>query len=177
MKKLLIIFAVVLFTAGFADKVSAQFVTESNQAGGEIITPITLNAVAELEFGRFAVGTIGGSVELTPALTTTVTPSTDNITLVAGGAPRSAASYNVTGRDGNAYTIGLPTAAVTLNGSNGGTMTVTDFKSFSVKGPSATVGLLTGGSDVFYVGGTLNIGGTQTEGLYSGSFDVTVQYN
>lgn len=177
MKKLLLIFAVVLFTAGFATKVSAQFVTESNQAGGEIITPITLNAVNELEFGRFATGTIGGTVELTPAPTTTVTPSTTDITKVAGGAPRTAASYTVTGAAGHYYTIGLPTEAVTLDGSNGGTMTVTYFTSYSVNGAVATVGLLTGGSDTFYVGGTLNINGSQTEGLYSGSFDVTVQYN
>ncbi len=36
---------------------------------------------------------------------------------------------------------------------------------------------LVGGSDTFNVGATLNVGATQAAGTYSGTFDVTVNYN
>ena len=36
---------------------------------------------------------------------------------------------------------------------------------------------LVGGSDTFNVGATLNVGGTQAGGTYSGPFAVTVNYN
>ena len=41
----------------------------------------------------------------------------------------------------------------------------------------ATPSLSGGGSDTFNVGATLNVGATQAAGTYSGTFDVTVNYN
>ena len=177
MKKLLIVLAVVLFTVGFANKVSAQLVTKSNSAGGEIVAPITLTSVNKLEFGRIATGTVAGSVVLTPAAAPGITY--DVVLAVPGGATRSAASYDVTGTGGYKYAISVPTGSITLAGSAAGTsMTVSGFNALSVGTPNTTGGTLTtGGTDVFYVGGTLNVGASQAAGVYSGTFNVSVNYN
>lgn len=179
MKKLLLIFAVVLFTTGFASKVSADnpVLTVSNTAGGEIMAPITLEANLPLEFGRLAVQAIlGGTVVLTPAASTTATAS-DGVSLIAGGATRTAAKYTVGGLADYGYAITVENPVITITRTGGGTMTITGINCLSTKTPSTTGGMLTGGSDIFYLGGTLNVAGGQTAGTYSGSFNVSVNYN
>ncbi len=86
-----------------------------------------------------------------------------------GGTP-AAASFNVTG-DGNAnYSITLPSSTTLSSG--GDTMTVDTFNHDAGATPT-----LAGGADTFNVGATLNVGATQAVGTYSGTFDVTVNYN
>ena len=58
---------------------------------------------------------------------------------------------------------------VTLNGSLGGTMSST----LTYSAPTVTLGA-TGGS--FQVGGTLSVGANQAAGDYSGTFNVTANY-
>jgi hypothetical protein len=175
MKSRLFIFGAFILMAAFSSKVSAQ-VSVSNTAGGEILSPITLTADVPLEFGKLAVLTGGGTVLITPASSPVVTPSGD-VSLVSG-TTRTAAKYTVGGAADYNYTITLPTGSVTITKSGGGaTMTISDFNCLSVGTPSTPGGKLTAGTEVFYVGGTLHVGASQTAGLYSGSFNVSVNYN
>lgn len=179
MKKLLLIFAAVLLMAGYTNKVSAQnLVTKSNSAGGEIMAPLTLVANTPLEFGKLAVqADAGGTIVLTPA-TATAASATGGVTLMTG-TTRTAAKYTVGGTASYVYTITVPSAAVTITGTlPANTMTITGFTFASIASPTGTGGTLTaGGTDNFYVGGTLNVAAAQATGLYSGTFNVSVNYN
>ena len=80
----------------------------------------------------------------------------------------TAGSFDVQGTSGAVVLVGGD-SSVTLNGSLGGTMTST----LSYSAPNITLGA-TGGS--FQVGGTLSVGANQASGDYSGSFNVTANY-
>jgi hypothetical protein len=175
MKKLLIIFAVVLFTAGFASKVSAQGpggVVAYNQAGGEIMAPLTLDATSNLEFGSLAVKATGdgGTVVITP--TETLGESfTGDVTLMTGGNIRKAAKYHVTGEAGYTYSITVPLDGVVTITSGGNSMAVKTFLFASDNNST-----LVGGQDDFYVGATLVIPAAQAVGVYTGQFEVKINY-
>jgi hypothetical protein len=53
------------------------------------------------------------------------------------------------------------------------TMTINNLTRFN----TADASIVSTGTDSFAVGGTLNIGATQIPGVYTGTFDVTVDYN
>lgn len=181
MKKLLIVFAVVLFTAGFANKVLGQaavLVTASNSAGGEIMAPLTLTADVALEFGKLAVSaSTGGTVVLTPAAVTTVS-STGGVSLMSG-TTRTSGKYTVGGTASYVYTITVPAnGTVTISDGASHSMAVSNFQFTSIASPTGTGGTLTaGGTDNFYVGATLTVGAAQAVGKYTGSFNVSVNYN
>lgn len=173
MKKLLIIIAVVLFTVGFADKVSAQnSVTKSNAAGGEILSPITLTAVDPLEFGRLVVVPGGGTVRLSyDAVEGTVVAASSGVTPIGPTAP-SVASFEVGGSAGYSYNISDVPASITITNEAliGGTMDITEIS-------CPVSGTLNGsGIDIFRLGGLLTIGSGQNAGRYVGTFNVTVNY-
>ena len=86
-----------------------------------------------------------------------------------GGFP-AAAAFDVTGEGASTYSITLPSSATLSSGAN--TMTVDTFNHDAGATPT-----LSGGSDTFNVGATLNVGATQASGTYSGTFSVTVNYN
>ena len=175
MKKLIVIAALVIF-AGVSNKVMAQTIASST-AGAEIMTPITLTNNVGLEFGKMAVQlATGGTVVLTAAAAPTATPA-NGVTLMTG-TTRTAAKYTVGGTASYIYTITVPQVPVTITKGGGVNMTITAFSFASIATPSLTGGTLTvGGTDVFYVGGTLNVAAGQAAGAYTGNFDVTVNYN
>jgi hypothetical protein len=81
--------------------------------------------------------------------------------------PVGAAQFQVTGYAGASYNVTLSNSATITSGSN--TMTVGSFT-------KNETGVLTGGSEIFNVGGTLTVGAGQAPGEYTGPFDVTVAY-
>ena len=78
------------------------------------------------------------------------------------------------------YAITLPVAAVPVTRAGGNeTMTIDNFAS---RPTSAGADQLTGtlsnvGSDTFTVGARLNVAAGQIDGVYEGTFSVTVAYN
>ena len=172
MKKLSIIAAAFIMIAGFSTKMMAQSgVTKSNNANAEIKTAITLTAVNPLEFGKMAVTGTAGTVLLTPA----GAPTATNVQLLSG-TTRTAASYTSTGEASATYAITIPTAPVTIThapGGPGNTMTVDNW--VCSKGATSAFSALS--ADAFTVGATLYVGVTQNTGIYTGTFNVTIDYN
>ena len=155
----------------------ASFVVASNSqaaqatANGtaEVMTPIAISKTADLRFGKFSALT-GGTVVIAPAGTRSATGAVVLSSTNAGGA----AAFSVTGDANATYAITLPgSATITHSVDNTKTMSIGTFTS----NPSGTGTLSGAGSQTVNVGGTLTVGNAQTTGSYTGTFDVSVEYN
>ncbi|MGV3731079.1 MAG: DUF4402 domain-containing protein [Sphingopyxis sp.] len=149
--------------AVFAMNASAvHAATATGTATAKILRQITLTNTSDLQFATIISG----------ATASTVSVSTSGAVSCGAGltctGTTTAANFDVEGTEGAVVVVGGD-ASVTLNGSLGGTMTST----LSYSDATITLGA-TGGS--FQVGGTLNVGASQTAGDYSGTFDVTANY-
>jgi hypothetical protein len=121
-----------------------------------------------LSFGRFVADT-GGTITLT---TVGGRSKTGGVVPIGGGTV-SSASFSLTetgsGKSLNFREITIPTTAVTM--SNGtSSMTISNF----VSDPNTTV--LGTGKTVVLVGATLTVAPNQASGTYTGSFEITVNY-
>ena len=141
---------------------AAHAATATGTAKAKILRQITLSNTSDLQFATV----ISGATASTVAVSTAggVTCGTG---LTCTGTP-TAANFDITGTNGAVVVVGGD-ANVTLNGSLGGTMNST----LSYSATNVTLGA-TGGS--FQVGGTLSVGANQTAGDYSGTFNVTANY-
>jgi hypothetical protein len=131
--------------------------------------PLEANVVQNMAFGAFTQGATGGTVTIN---TDGTRVATGDVILMNFGFNFNAATINISGSPGTSVSILLGTA-VTIPGSNGGSMTLqidnTDPVSpIILKGkPPASV--------TVYIGGTLTVGNSTTSppGSYSGTFDIT----
>ncbi|PQV49472.1 uncharacterized protein DUF4402 [Jejuia pallidilutea] len=118
--------------------------------------------------------TAATTLALSPAETTLATTGGSGSLILYTFLPRTAADFNVTGIGTANYTVTLPNSATLTNQTDGTTqMTVDNFTT----NLTSNIGTLIDGASTFYVGGTLNISGAQPVGSYSGTFQVTVNYN
>lgn len=142
--------------------------TESADIFATVVEPLTLTKVDDLDFGTFTVDDVtAGTVVMAPNDSRS---ATGGVTLVLADVGQ-AAEFDVAGDPNRAFTVTLPpNSTIELSGP-GANMPVDDFMHDS--------GEMTDGSgnDTFHVGATLSVAGGQTPGSYSGSFDVTVEYN
>ncbi|WP_243321223.1 DUF4402 domain-containing protein [Geothrix sp. SG200] len=168
-----------LLAAPVAFAQSATATASSVPASARIYVPITVSLTnGGLSFGDIFASTAGGDVTLDPQNNTRTT--TDPALGTTGSV--SAATFKVTGKRNATYAITLPSnGSVTLTGA-GTAMPVNNFTA-SVEGAAATsnaTGLLpnvANAAQIFAVGGTLTLGANQTDGDYTGTFNVTVAYN
>jgi hypothetical protein len=169
MRKLLVATLVVGAVGVMGGEAMAQSTATASgvEANATIIAPIAISNSDALDFGDVVPGTSLGTVVMATAGTRSATGGTTLGSVNVGGA----ADFTVTGADGYAYSITLP-SSITLSDGGVNTMSVDTFTS----NPSGT-GTLTGGSQALAVGATLHVGANQVAGSYSGSFDVTVTYN
>ena len=130
--------------------------------------PIAITNTQPLSFGEISAGDQASTVSLAADGTRTLASGN----AVLGANAGSAATFDVTGESNKAFTITLPTAAVTLTDSGGNTMTVSNF----VSDAGATPALDATGAATFNVGAELSIAANQVAGSYSGSFTVEVVY-
>ena len=140
-------------------------------ATANIIKGLTLANVTGMSFGNIVTGTTSGTVVMTSAGIRT--PS-GGATLASGGTP-SAAAFAVVGHKSRTYAITVPGAPVTLTETTLGVATMTVGTFTSSLGAIGT--LDNSGAQSFTVGATLNVGASQLEGTYNGTFAVTVAYN
>lgn len=139
--------------------------TASSASWGAVIAISNTGALA---FGKF-VARSGGTVVVSA---TGVRSAGGSVMLVPSGTG-AAAQFAVSGDPNATYSITLPADGVVTLASGGNSMAVNAFTS----SPSL-IGLLNaGGTDTVSVGATLNVGSNQATGNYSGSFNVTVNYN
>ena len=177
MKKILIV--AIILMAGLTTNLMAQTssTVTGTTAGAKLIVPMVLTQTAVMHFGTVNVlAGAGGSVTL----------STANVRSVVGGvalsvvAPLSTnAAYNVTGTLSTTYAIVLPATITVTRAGNIETMTIGSLVARCAStGADGLIGTLSAlGADNFTVGGTLAIGAAQASGVYSGTFNVTVDYN
>ncbi len=135
-------------------------------ANATVIQPLVLTSGLDLDFGRISPTGLAGTVVVDTADGRTLTNVNDEGGTVTSGA------WSVTGEPLLVYDITLPSTDVTLTGSVSGTMVVNTFVD-SKTGAGTISG---GGTDSFTVGATLNVGGTQASGTYTGTYTVTVAY-
>jgi hypothetical protein len=146
----------------------ANAATATANGTATVMTPIAITTDADLDFGAFSALT-GGTVAIDSAGTRSATGSVVLSSSEAGGA----ASFTVTGQADATYTITLPsTATITHSVDDTQTMTIDSFTS-----NPGTTGTLTAGTQTLAVGGTLTVASAQMAGSYTGTFDVSVEYN
>ena len=149
---------------------SAQSVSPNQDATGRaiVLRPLSLLKVEDLDFGWLTVTTAGTAI---------VNPFTGVVTttggvIAAGGDPVPAEFVGAASRN-TPVKIRIPNRPVTIT-RQGGTETMT-VSNWTLDGPADRK---TGPERAFTfrVGATLNVGANQADGLYTGTFDVEVQY-
>jgi hypothetical protein len=134
-------------------------------ATARIIRPLTLTSTGALNFGTIVLNGLTASRTVTLNADTSITCAAELVCDANGTVP----TYNVRGTNNQLVTIiKTPT---TLNGSNGGTLTLTPVG-------QANILLTSSGSpgDNFAIGGAITIATNQADGVYTGTVDVTVDY-
>ena len=174
MKHTSLLFLVFLLSGipGLVQRAEAQVMVQA-EIFAEVISAITANETAQLNFGKFSPTTQGGQVLITPDGSRT---STGTVVLSQG--PHHAAGFYITGENNATFSISLPTApAVITNVSNAKTMTVADWISIPPQGSG--MGVLAGGAQEIKVGATLFVGSMNDNpvGLYSGTYQIKFDYN
>ena len=147
---------------------SAVPVAASASGKGTVLRPLTVVKQADLDFGELVVTGAGTAVinPVSGAITTT-----GPVTRV--GSTGHAATFTTTGSRNSIVIIHVPNSATTLTRvGGGGTMTVSNW---TLDGPINRRIPLTSAFN-FSVGATLNVGAAQADGVYAGTFAVTVQY-
>jgi len=183
MKRTLIIFAVISMMAVFTTKVMAQVTLSGNTAGAELVKVLTITNTTPLHFGVIGItaGTAGTVVMSTAGVRT---PDAGTTTIINTGTQKTVALFSLTGTASAGYSIGLPSSITVTTATGAGVKTMT-INALQVKvdaaseatAVGATGTLSAGGLSSFLLAGTLNIVATQQIGVYTGTYDVTVDYN
>lgn len=143
----------------------------SANANAEILSTISVVKNQDMDFGLIAVN---GAATLTISADES-SPAACPANLVCAGA-RVPAKFTISGTAGVGTTAAVRQASVSLT-SGANSMTLNNFTVFFPSGNTLTVpgG---GGAAVapFNVGGSLGVGAAQAAGVYTGSFDVDVEY-
>ncbi len=139
--------------------------TQQADATVQVLSAVQLSAVSDLNFGIVAASTAGGTV--TVGASAAAVPVATGVTRISGGA---AASFRVTQATNGqviALSVGSPTpltgpgANIALSALTLSNNTIT-FNSASLQN--------------VYVGGTISLNPNQTAGTYTGTFNVTADY-
>ncbi len=160
--------AALILAAGAASMVStsAHAAGATATARAKILKQVTVTNTSDLQFGTIvkAPGTATVSIDSTGARTCGAGLTCTGTT--------SAADFGVGGTVGEVVTVSSD-ATVSMTNGAGGNMTAT----LTPSATTLTLGALTAGyNGTFSVGGALTIAAAQADGVYSGTFNVTVNY-
>lgn len=154
--------ALIAAAALSAGAANAAPVTASATARANILQQITVTNTSDLDFGTVVSGAAASTVQIS-----TAGARTCGAGLTCTGTT-TAATFNITGTNNAVVTI-TGDNSVTL--SNGTTTMTASLVGNSTGGPlSAT------GTGVLTVGGTLSLAANQADGVYTGTFNVSVDY-
>jgi hypothetical protein len=135
----------------------------------QFLDPSSFIMLMELDFGKLTA--TGAGTAIVDSATDTVT-TTGGVVSV-GGSPH-AARFQAVSPARNVVKISLPKKAITLT-RIGGTETMT-LDTWSING-ATTRNVVSREQFEFRVAGTLHVNANQAEGIYLGTFDVTINYN
>ncbi|MCC6480434.1 DUF4402 domain-containing protein [Sphingorhabdus sp.] len=144
---------------------AAYAATQQADATVQVLAAVQLSAVSDLDFGVVAASAAGGTVSL--GASASAVPVGTGVIAISGG---SAASFQVTqatNGEAIALTVGNP-APLTGPGAN-----------IALSGLTLSNNSITFSStslQTIYVGGTISLNPNQVAGTYTGSFDVTAEY-
>jgi hypothetical protein len=166
--------AAAILVAGATTTANAQ-TTAYATTTAVLVTPISISKTTDMHFGTVAASGTAGTVVLDFADGRT---ATGGASLPAGSTLQKTAVFSVTGEGTSSFAISIPSAPITLTGSNGGTMTVGSFVCDA--GASSS---LVGGVKALKVKATLDVPANTIAGTYtnalgnSSALFVTVNYN
>lgn len=144
---------------------AAYAATEQADATVQVLAAVQLSAVTDLDFGVVAASAAGGTVTLNAAAA--ATPSSVGVIAISGGAPGSFQVTQATNGElidltvGNPAPLSGPGPDIALSGLTLSNASIT-FNSASLQ--------------TVYVGGTISLNPNQPAGTYTGTFDVTAEY-
>ena len=180
-KLFLMLLSVVLMAGNATTSLAQTSSTKNTLAGVVFIVPVALTQTSQLHFGTINLVTIAPG---------TCILSTTGVRIFTGGLNGSAsvplatnATYTVTGKISAAFSITLPDEEVFLkmgdSDSDAENVTVTAFRSrFSGASADALTSKLSRtGTGSFVVGATLRTKASTEAGVYSGTFNVSIDYN
>jgi hypothetical protein len=148
-------------------------VVTTGSVTAEVISVFSAIETAQLNFGKFSPGPMGGEIILNPQGSISVTGS-----VLAGTGVHNPASFYITGEVDVAYSITLPVNPVVLTHiSNAKTMLIDSWN--SIPAPGIGTGMMQNGFQIVYVGATLRVGslGDNPVGIYRGSYEITFGFN
>jgi hypothetical protein len=156
---------------------TAEAANQPGTASARIRDPLTITNVTPLHFGNIIRGTTAGRVIINAQ--TGVRTTTGGVTVVGLGFTR--ATFTTTGTPNTVLTFSIPSGNVTLTRSGGGGTMLLNTMRLSING-GAQVGINgnrtipASGSLPFALGGRLNVGANQAPGAYTGTVNITVNY-
>jgi hypothetical protein len=167
--------AAFVLTTTAADNVANKTVSVTGKA--RIITPITLANTGSqaLDFGVIARGTTDATIIVAANATPASNVATGDAVILSS-APQTAAKFTVGGESGKTYVITIPSTTQTIiAGANH--LDITNFTCSNITAPATSGSATIGTNDIFYVGGTLAVPAAAIAASYTGTFNVTVNYN
>jgi hypothetical protein len=164
--------AAAVATVAFTTEAAAAPVSATTDATAKarILRPLQLTSTQNLDLGTIIL-TGAAPFTATVGITRAGVFNCDggSSTNVTCSNPHQQAIYNVRGTNNQNVTIAA--GNVTLNGSNGGTLTLTpDFANSVTLTSSGAPGVN------FGVGGSITVADTTVDGVYTGTFAVTADY-
>jgi hypothetical protein len=159
-----------LFAIGVAGMVSqrADAVTQNASVNAKVVKPLTLAAQQDLDLGTITLGSgawSGATVGISQGGIFSC-----NANVICSGAPQ-VARYKVTGTNKMVVRITAPDVTMVNQSDPSKTLTL------KVDNPSQVTLTSSGEPGVtFGVGGSITLSSTTAQGSYSGTFDVTVDY-
>jgi len=156
-------------TAGFAVLFSSAAVAKeaTATASAAILSPATVNKIDDLNFGKIVASDAPSTVSMSAA---------GEFRCGAGLTcldTHRVAKFNIVGAPGQLVTIASDSNVILS--SVGGVGRMQAALNLSTSSMKLSVG--SNLSNIFTVGGTLNVAANQAEGVYTGVFTVTVDYN
>lgn len=147
----------------------ASAVTQSTTVKVTVVKPLTLTAVQNLDLGTITLA--GGTwSNVTVGLSRAGVLSCSNANVVCSGATQ-VARYNVTGTNKQVVTISAPSVTLTNQSNASQTLTmVVDAPPSVTLSSSGAPGLN------FDIGGSITLSSATADGTYTGTMNVTVDY-
>jgi len=171
MKKLGLLLASLFVMVLATQRVNAQSqATATANATATIVQAISIDKLADLQFGKIIAASTAGQVAIQTDGSRTI--ASGNVALFNQGSDHQAASFKTMGTPGAGYYLVLPANTTLTRDGGTETMTIEGF----VHSATGTLDAATG-EETFNVGGTLNVGANQAPGQYTGEFSVTAAYN